>query len=302
MPHPIIGVGHSVGNYHTTQLALLHPRLLHALVFVDPVLQLDLKINKTMARLSMSRRDVWPTRAAAAASFRKSGFYRAWDPRVLEKWIEFGLRELPTELYPDVKERTDSSDAGDGDGDGDVPVTLTTTVAQEVYYYVRASYRDRRLLQEGGSDEDLLRDVHPDDRAGSAPFVRPEMQRLIRTLPELEPSVLYIWGGKSDASTPASRAKSVQATGTGVGGSGGVQAGRVREVVLEDCGHLVGMERPAECAEATAGFVDAEVRRWEARERAWDEALEGLGRRERVGINDLWREKIGAVEKSKSRL
>ena len=72
--------------------------------------------------------------------------------------------------------------------------------------------------------------------------------------------------------------------------------------MLEDCGHLVGMERPADCAEATAGFVDAEVRRWEARERAWDEALEGLGRRERVGINDLWREKIGAVEKSKSRL
>jgi pimeloyl-ACP methyl ester carboxylesterase len=305
MPHPIIGVGHSVGNCHTTQLALLHPRLLHALVIVDPVLQVDLKINKTMARLSMSRRDVWPTRAAAAASFRKSGFYRAWDPRVLEKWIEFGLRELPTELYPDVdvvrrEEGTGSSKAGNGDGD--VPVTLTTTVAQEVHYYVRASYRDRRLLQEGGSDEDLLRDVHPDDRAGSAVFVRPELQRFIRTLPELEPSVLYIWGGKSDASTPASRAKSVQATGTGVGGSGGVQAGRVREVVLECCGHLVGMERPAECAEATAGFVDAEVRRWEARERAWDEALEGLGRRKRVGINDLWREKIGAVGKSKSRL
>jgi pimeloyl-ACP methyl ester carboxylesterase len=133
MPHPIIGVGHSVGNCHAAQLALLHPRLLHALVLIDPVLQLDLKINKTMARLSMLRRDVWPTRAAAAASFRKSGFYRAWDPRVLERWIEFGLRELPTELYPDVKkERTVSSDAGDGDGDGDVPVTLTTTVAQEV--------------------------------------------------------------------------------------------------------------------------------------------------------------------------
>ena len=303
MPHPIIGVGHSVGACHVAHLALMHPRLLDALVLVDPVLQLDLKINKTMARLSTSRRDVWRSREVAAASFRKSGFYRCWDLRVLEKWVECGLREVPTELYPDVvvkKEGAGSSDAGDGDSEGNVPVTLTTTVAQEVYYYVRASYRDKRLLQKD-SEKDLLRDVHPDDRAGSALFARPELQRFIRTLPELEPSVLYIFGGQSGASTPASRAKHVQATGTGVGGSGGAKAGKVKDVVL-DCGHLVGMERPAECAEATAGFVDVEVGRWEARERAWDEALKGLGRRERVGINDLWREKIGAVWGAKSRL
>jgi pimeloyl-ACP methyl ester carboxylesterase len=295
MPHPIIGIGHSVGAYHLAHLALLHPRLLHAVVFVDPVLQLDLKINKTMARLSTSRRDVWPSREAAAESFRGSGFYRAWDPRVLERWVGFGLREGPTELYPDVKK------GGDGGGGDTVPVTLTTTAAQEVYYYVRASYRDKRLLQDE-EDEDLLNDIHPDDRASSRLFARPELQALIRRLPELKPSVLYIFGGKSEASTPASRVKNVQATGTGVGGSGGVKAGKVKEVVLEDCGHLVGMERPGECAEATAGFVDAEVGRWEARERAWDEALEGLSRIERVGINDLWRDKIGVVAKLKGRL
>ena len=64
----------------------------------------------------------------------------------------------------------------------------------------------------------------------------------------------------------------------------------------------MGMERPGECAEATAAFVDAELGRWEARERARDEALRGLSRIERVGINDLWREKIGAVGRPKGRL
>jgi pimeloyl-ACP methyl ester carboxylesterase len=299
MPHPIIGVGHSVGACHVAHLALLHPRLLHALVLVDPVLQLDLEINRTMAKLSTSRRDVWPSREAAAASFRSSGFYRAWDPRVLEKWIRWGLRELPTELYPDVPKGRGSDGGGNGDGGDNVPVTLTTTTAQEVYYYVRASYRDKRLLQD--PEEDPLSDVHPDDREGSRLFARPELQTLIRKLPELKPSVFFVFGGKSDASTPASRAKNVQATGTGVGGSGGVKAGKVKEVVL-DCGHLVGMERPGECAEATAAFVDAELGRWEARERARDEALRGLSLIERVGINDLWREKVGAVGRPKGRL
>lgn len=297
MPHPIIGVGHSVGACHLTHLSLMHPRLLHSLVLVDPIIQLDLRTNKLMAKLSTARRDVWPSRGTAAESFRGSKFYQTWDPRVLQKWIAFGLRDLPTEQYPALPQggsKSEGDGGGEGDGEGDVPVTLTTTVAQEVYYYVRASYRDKRLLQEE-EEEDILRDIHPEDRAKSQVLARPEMQKLFRLLPELRPSVLYIWGGKSDASTPADRRTNVETTGTGVGGSGGVEAGRVAEVVLRDCGHLVGMERPGECAEASAAFVDAELGRWEARERSWDEALEGLSRRERVGINDLWREKTGAA-------
>lgn len=75
-----------------------------------------------------------------------------------------------------------------------------------------------------------------------------------------------------------------------------MKAGRVRETVL-DCGHLVGFERPVESAEASAAFIDAEVGRWEVQERARDEALKGLSRNERVGINDRWRESVGARAK-----
>jgi pimeloyl-ACP methyl ester carboxylesterase len=289
MPHPIIGVGHSVGASQLTHLSHLHPRLLHSLVLVDPIIQPDLEIHKSLAKLSTSRRDIWPSRKAAAESFRNSKFYRAWDPRVLERWIEFGLRDLPTEQYPEVPD-------GLNEGDDGPPVTLSTTVAQEVYFYVRASYHDKRLLQ----DEDLLQDIHPDDRDTSQ-LSRPESQKLFRLLPEVKPSVLYVFGRGSDASPPESRLAKMETTGTGIGGSGGAKAGRVQEVVL-DCGHLVGMERPAECAEATAAFVDAELGRWEAQERARDEALERLSRHERVGINESWREKVGAKGKPQGRM
>lgn len=190
---------------------------------------------------------------------------------------------MPTEQYPEGPKD------GLGEGNEDVPVTLSTTVAQEVYFYVRASYRDKRLLQ----DSDLLQDIHPEDRDESQNLSRPESQRLFRLLPELKPSVLYVFGKESEASSPEARRAKMEATGTGVGGSGGAEAGRVQEVVL-DCGHLVGMERPRECADATASFIDAELGRWETQERARDEALEGLSRLERVGINDRWREMVGA--------
>jgi len=140
-----------------------------------------------------------------------------------------------------------------------------------------------------------------DERDAAKQLPRPGTQKSCRMLPELKPSALYIWDSKSDASTPANGRVNVETTGTGVGGSGGVKAERAREVLL-DCGHLVGMGRPAECAEATAAFVDRELRGWETREKARDEALKGLSRTERVGINDLWREKVGSVAKPKGRL
>lgn len=272
-----------------THLSHLHPRLLHSLILIDPIIQLDLNIHKLLAKLSTPRRDTWPSRKAAATSFRSSRFYKTWDARVLEKWIEFGLRDLPTELYPEIHRD------GSNGVDSDVPVTLSTTVAQEVYFYVRASYRDKRLLQDGEDDEDLLRDIHPEDRDGSQ-LCRPESQALFRMLPEVKPSVQYIFGKQSEASTPEKRLAKMESTGTGVGGSGGVKAGKVKEVVL-DCGHLVGFEAPGECAEATASFIDAEVGMWEAQERRRDEALRGLERRERVGINERWREEVGGKGK-----
>ena len=263
-------------------LSLFHPRLLDNLILVDPIIQQDLSPHKAFAKLSTDRRDLWPSRSIASDKFRKSKFYQQWDPRVLDTFIEYGLRDLPTEQYPDPVEKN---------GAGEIPVTLTTTVAQEVYLYIGAYYRDKRLLQ----DEDLLHDVRPEGWDGSNLY-RPEMYHFYDRLPELKPSVLYVFGSKSEASPVAYRADKMARTGTGFGGSGGAAKGKVQQAVL-DCGHLVGMEKPVECADACVEFMVKELEQWEERERKWDEDLNGLDRKHKVGINEAWRKSLGLADK-----
>ena len=93
----------------------MHPRLLHSLVLLDPVVQrqttqldaIDLGKQKMViaktTQLSTYRRDKWPSRKAAAESYKKNPFYQAWDPRVIDRWIQYGLRDLPTAIHPTSK-------------------------------------------------------------------------------------------------------------------------------------------------------------------------------------------------------
>ncbi|KAI1609561.1 Alpha/beta hydrolase family-domain-containing protein [Exophiala viscosa] len=228
MPQPLVGIGHSMGGSQLAQLALIHPGLLQALILIDPVIQTE-NPSKAFAKASTYRRDLWPSRTAAAQSFASSRFYQAWDRRVLERWVKYGLRDLPTELYPE---------RGDGQ---EPPVTLTTTKAQEVFSYLRPKYYGSSGIA-SEDDRDVYGDMHPDDVEKEYPFYRPEPAEIFRRLPELKPPVLYIFGKSSELATPTLRRKKMETTGIGVGGSGGERAGRVKEVVLE-CGHLVPMEK-----------------------------------------------------------
>ena len=101
MPRPLIGIGHSMGGNqlysplpprptfltqiyshhspsHRVNLSLMHPRLFTTLVLLDPVIQSQSVVappsEPNVARASTFRRDLWPSRAAAAASFAKSPF------------------------------------------------------------------------------------------------------------------------------------------------------------------------------------------------------------------------------------
>lgn len=246
---------------------------------MDPILQTSLLPHKQFARLSTLRRDTWPSRAAATAKFRSNAYYQSWDPRVLDKWLAFGLRDV------------DQGPAGNS-ADGP-PVTLSTTVAQEVYFYLRPKYFEERLLQDDRPPDDH----HSEDMDG-LPFWRPEMDQLYRQLPEIKPSTLYVFGKESPASPPEYRKAKMDLTGSGNDGNGGVAAGRVEEVVL-NCGHLVGMERPRECAEVCSRFVDREMTRWEGQERRRAEVARKLTREERVGINDLWKRNLGVEDRRK---
>jgi hypothetical protein len=221
---------------------------------------------------STMRRDLWESRESAKAKFLQSKFYQAWDPRVFDLWVKYGLREIPTELYP-----AGSAPAGS--------VTLTTTKHQELFVFLRPTFRktNGKII-----DRDPETDKAPPK---GYPFYRPEPVYAFKKLPEVRPSVLYIFGGKSDASTPDQRKLKLERTGSGLGGSGGAKEGRVKEVVL-DCGHLVAMEKVGETADAISGWLKQEIQRWRNEQDDLQQRWVKVDRREKMIIDEEWKREV----------
>ena len=266
---------HTANTVPRSLLSLSHPRLLRSLVLIDPVIQVP-SASVSPATASTPRRDIWPSRDAAAEKFRATKFYQAWDPRVLDRWVQYGLRPVPTELYPAAQDDATAPDER---------VTLTTSKHQELFTFIRPTYRG--VPGETFTDRDPI----ADEEYPGWPFYRPEPIKVFRQLPELRPSVLYIFGSQSELSTPTLRREKMERTGTGFGGSGGAGAGRVSEVLL-DCGHLVAMERVTQCADAIAAHLAAEVARWRREKDEYEEYWRGKTRREQMTIDEQWAARV----------
>ncbi|KAI1504660.1 putative toxin biosynthesis protein [Biscogniauxia marginata] len=292
MPRPLVGIGHSFGGCVLAQLALLHPRLLTTLVLLDPVIvRFTLSpggTGKAPAQSSTYRRETWPSRRDAAESFRRSPFYRSWDPRVLDAWIEHAIRDTPTLLFPDTKTG--------GNGKEVVGATLRTTKHQEVFTFFRPLWPHVR--PDGSVSREGAPDFPPDLRDQIVgpqppfPFYRGEGPAVLRRLPELQPSVMWVFGGTSDVSTPESRRSILERCGTGGGGSGGAPEGRVDQVVFEGLGHLFPMEVPDRCADVTATWIGREMARWREKEREYEEWAR-RPMREKTTLSREYIEKVG---------
>ena len=240
--------------------------------------------------MSTFRRDTWPSRAEAAASLKRNPFYQKWDPRVRDLWIQYGLRKLPTPLYPG-----DSSDSEDSESD-DAPVTLTTTKHQEVFTFLRPKF---------GADAKLhvTRQTHPDLDLASQddyPFYRPEPSRTFDLLPNLRPSALYVFGGESELSLPEWRKAKMERTGTGLGGSGGAKEGHVREVLFEKVGHLIPMIATERCAQATSEWIAEDLERYREEEAEWKKEWQSKNRMEKMTVGKEWEKNIGGNPRGKS--
>lgn len=253
-PPPIMGMGHSFGGNALTNVSLLHPRLLTSLVLLDPVVSRYASSPDSKAvgpaASSMHRREVWPSLKDAEASFKRSPFYKSWDPRVLERWVDFGIRTIP----------------------GQDAVTLTTTKHQEVFTFLRPSWDAYDAQGKTLIHPELVPDLNPNlnEKYPTYPLYRSEGANTVDRLPNVRPSVLYVFGGKSDISPIHLQDEKMAITGTGLGGSGGAKAGRVKKVV-GDYGHLIPMESPKFCAQAAAEWIEAELQRWWVEERKYEE-------------------------------
>jgi len=300
MPRPLIGIGHSMGGNHLyltllsfreegsnisrVNLAYMHPRLITTLILIDPVIQqyssVPQEAGPSPTRLSTFRRDVWPSREAAAQSFKKSKFYQAWDARVLDRWVQYGLRDMPTPTHP-VDPYTS----------GPEQVTLTTTKDQEVFTFLRPNYEGF-----GQNGKPVNRKTHPDLNPSLPmiyPFYRAEPPAVYARLPELRPSVLYVFGGKSEVCTPENRKEKMSLTGIGVGGSGGAPAGRVKDIVFEDIGHLIAMEAVGRTAHHTSEWIGGEIKQWKEAEEEFNRVWRAKPRLERQMIDEEWKKMIG---------
>lgn len=137
--------------------------------------------------------------------------------------------------------------------------------------------------------------MHPDD-IEDFPFYRPEPPRIFNQLPEIRPPTMYLFGRDSDLSSPDARREKLHLTGSGVGGSGGVSRGKVKETVLP-CGHLVPMELVRESAQASADFIDSELSCWESHSLAVRNAWGSVSHQDRTSIDEQWKAHMGTIPK-----
>ena len=274
MKRPLIGIGHSMGGNNLVNLSLMHARLFTSLILIDPVIQRlpSSEGNEGPAKASIRRREIWPSRIAAGDKLRSSPFYQKWDSRVLDRWIEYGLRETPTYLHPQEQATStppmitaDPSTVTVPPAKDEQQVTLTTTKHQEVLTFLRPNFASAEYPDPINHPNPL---THPDvdpSAPTSLPFYNPVPIATFHKLPHLRPSVFYVFGDPAAGaflSAPVMKADKLAQTGVGVGGSGGLKKGRVGSITFDGIGHLIPMEIVGETADACVGWLVPELQRW----------------------------------------
>ncbi|PSN68712.1 alpha/beta-hydrolase [Corynespora cassiicola Philippines] len=251
---PVVGIAHSMGCSQIVGLSLIHPRLFHSLVLIEPIILERHPPGPNAAFFTSLRRETWPNRAKASAQLSKNPFFKTMDPRALTAYVTHALRDLP-------------------DGSG---VTLATPKAQEAWTYARMNVNAQpddlsRHTPEARARERLLQpDLEPYNETAVKVFNRPESAVAVRELPRVRPRALFLYGERTEINLENVRELHKARMGVGPGGSGGVVEGNVKQKVLEGVGHLVPFERPGLVAEEAAGWLTVEMERWKQEKRFWD--------------------------------
>lgn len=277
MPLPIVGIGHSMGCTQLLRLSSSHPRLMCGLALVDAIVQDAAVIGPNAALKSSYRRDWWPSRAAAEEAFRASPFFQTWNEDALRLFIKHGLRDTPTEIYPESG-----------------GVTLATSKAQEAWSFLRGHFADV-------GDEESERRASPgaDSENKFHLFTRPEMTQTNRELPSVRPNVLYVFGEHSPVSPPLLREDKMKRTGTGVNGNGGVAAGNVEAVTIKRGFHMLPMERIDEVAVALAQWLETQRDKFIMVEQWHQEYDRGISDQNKSTLSKEWMEKVRLKESTR---
>lgn len=219
---------------------------------------------------------MWPSHGEAAASINRSPFYKTWAPRVRQKLVQYGFREGPTTAVPNI----DSKE-----------VTLTTSKHQEAFTIARANYDGVGTEGELGAEERITYPDMQGDDPSKAPFYRPEIRLAYSMLGSLRPACLFVMGNKSPYLAESGLKEKLRWIGTGVGGSGGMQTGRVKFEKING-GHFFPFESVGETAELLGDWIKDEVARSKKEEQVMLDRWEGKEGRQRQVVDERWIQNI----------
>lgn len=287
MPPPLVGLGHSMGAVNIVQLSLMHPRLFTTVVCVEPPLFKEHdRFDFTEAYHIVKRRDVWASKQDAVRQTLSGGLQRSWDPRAIKCWEQHAFRELPTLLYPQAPVEV----AREAEKQSSRPVTLSTTKHHAMRAFCRGAHPSPGLPLDSFIPHRL---THPDISKSEhdlqkSPVYRPEVTSVFRHLPFLRPSCFFIYGANShffSASAP-SRKDKLQTTGNAGGGSGGVHAEAVKDVLLEGVGHFAPFENPHSVAEATCQWLSTRIACWKIDQSEAAQTWASIGVKEKAMVED----------------
>ncbi len=123
-------------------------------------------------------------------------------------------------------------------------------------------------------------------------FHRPDMAIMFENLPKVRPNVLWVFGGLSPLNHEEAQDEKVARTGTGIGGNGGVEAGSVERVVVEEGGHMVPFEKVEKCAAVLASWLEKQMEDFDAVEQFYREHPSGRSERDMLVVSKLWLENV----------
>ncbi|KAJ1798603.1 hypothetical protein LPJ59_002391 [Coemansia sp. RSA 2399] len=90
----VVGIGHSWGASSLLLAEIMSPLTFGALIITDPVLFAEPDNNSKIRELTMRRRSEWPDIDAAKKYFEPHPFFGAWDKRILDLHIRYGLETV----------------------------------------------------------------------------------------------------------------------------------------------------------------------------------------------------------------
>ncbi|KAF8971246.1 Alpha/beta hydrolase family-domain-containing protein [Flammula alnicola] len=93
----VIAIGHSLGGDGTALCGITYPKLFPALILIETTLfpPSNSKSQRKAAMIlsTLGRRSSWPSRQEAKKALLKAPFFQAFDPAVLDAYIEHGMYE-----------------------------------------------------------------------------------------------------------------------------------------------------------------------------------------------------------------